>query len=47
MKKVLKRSLAMFLALIMVLGAAPLSGFVGLDIPEWLDYSNIFKSMIY
>ena len=46
MKNILKRSLAMLLALIMVFGAAPLSGFVGLDVPEWFDFSNIFKPKV-
>ena len=40
MKKTLKSTLAFFLAFVMIFGAAPLSGFVGLDfrIPKWLNF---------
>ncbi|MBO5230609.1 MAG: leucine-rich repeat domain-containing protein, partial [Clostridia bacterium] len=34
MKKIFKRTLAVLLAAVMVLGAAPLSGFVGLELPK-------------
>lgn len=39
MKKVFKKTLAMLLAVIMLFGAAPLSGFVGLELPEF----NLFN----
>ena len=34
--------LSAFLAVVMVICSAPLSGFVGLDLPDWLDFSKIF-----
>ena len=34
MKKVLKRTLAIFLAVVMTVGTVPLSGFVGLQLPD-------------
>ncbi|MBP3696271.1 MAG: leucine-rich repeat protein, partial [Clostridia bacterium] len=43
MKKVLKRTLAVFIAVIMTFGSAPLSGFVGLELPDWLDFSKLFE----
>lgn len=41
MKKTVKSTLAFFLAFIMVFGAAPMTGFVGLDLtlPEWLNFN--------
>ncbi|MBQ8015807.1 MAG: leucine-rich repeat protein [Clostridia bacterium] len=38
MKKTLKRALAMFLTAVMVLGAAPLSGFVGIELPSLFNF---------
>ncbi len=48
MKNVLKRTLAIFLAVVMTIGIAPLSGFVGLEwlefkLPAWFDFSKIFQ----
>ena len=35
MKKILKKVISLFLVMVMVFGAAPLSGFVGLELPEF------------
>ena len=40
--KTLIKFLSAFLAVAMVIGSAPLSGFVGLKLPDWLDFSKIF-----
>lgn len=39
LKKVIIKSLSVMLAVVLTLTAAPLSGFVGLELPEWLDFS--------
>lgn len=39
MKKILKKALSIMLVVVITLTAAPLSGFVGLELPEWLDFS--------
>ncbi len=39
MKNILKRALATFLVVAIVLCSAPLSGLVGLELPDWLDFS--------
>ncbi len=39
MKNILKRALATFLVVAIVLCSAPLSGLVGLELPAWLDFS--------
>ncbi len=38
MKRFLKRALAVSLAVVMLVGSAPLSGFVGLDLPNLFDF---------
>ncbi len=43
MKNMLKRTLAVLVAVIMTVGSAPLSGFVGLELPDWLDFSKLFE----
>ena len=41
MKRILKRAMAVVLTAVMLLTAAPLSGYVGLDIDfGWLDFST-------
>lgn len=41
MKRTLKRAIAVMMTAVMLLTAAPLSGFVGLDIDfDWLDFST-------
>lgn len=45
MIKILKKSLAMLLAVAMVFGAAPLSGFVGLDLPEFSGLKKMADSV--
>lgn len=40
--KTLMKTLSAFLAVVMVICSAPLSGFVGLELPDWLDFSKIF-----
>ena len=40
MKKLFKRTLAVLLTVVMLVGVAPLSGFVGLKLPTWLDFST-------
>lgn len=42
MKNMLKRTLAVLVAVIIMLGTAPLSGFVGLELPDWLSFDNLF-----
>ncbi len=39
MKNILKRALATFLVVAIVLCSAPLSGLVGLELPDWADFS--------
>lgn len=39
MKKAFKKVLSVMLVVIIMLTAAPLSGFVGLKLPEWLDFT--------
>ena len=39
MKKTMKKALSVMLVVVIMLTAAPLSGFVGLELPEWLDVS--------
>ncbi len=39
MKNILKRALATFLVVTIVLCSAPLSGLVGLELPDWADFS--------
>ena len=39
LKKVIVKSLSVMLAVVLTLTAAPLSGFVGLELPKWLDFS--------
>ena len=39
LKKAVIKSLSVMLAVVLTLTAAPLSGFVGLELPEWLDFS--------
>ncbi len=39
MKNILKRALASLLVVAIVLCSAPLSGLIGLDLPNWLDFS--------
>ena len=38
-KKMIIKSLSVMLAVVLTLTAAPLSGLVGLELPEWLDFS--------
>ena len=40
--KTLMKTLSAFLAVVMAICSAPLSGFVGLDLPDWLDFGKIF-----
>ncbi len=40
--KTLMKTLSAFLAVVMLICSAPLSGFVGLELPDWLDFSKIF-----
>ncbi len=46
MKKITK-ILSVMLAVVLTLTAAPLSGFVGLELPEWLDFSIMSKAATY
>ncbi len=39
LKKVIIKSLSVMLAVVLTFTAAPLSGFVGLELPKWLDFS--------
>ena len=39
MKKKIMKALSVMLAVVLTLTAAPLSGFVGLELPDWLDVS--------
>lgn len=39
MKKTIIKMLSVMLAVVITFTAAPLSGFVGLELPEWLDFS--------
>lgn len=39
MKKAIKKTLSVMLVVVIMLTAAPLSGFAGLKLPEWLDFS--------
>ncbi len=44
MRIFLKKTTALLLAMIMILGAAPLSGLVGLELPAWMDGSSVFET---
>ena len=44
MKKTIIKALSVMLAVVLTLTAAPLSGFVGLELPEWLDFSIVSKA---
>ena len=44
-KKTLKKSLAVMMVVVMTLTAAPLSGFVGMQLPEFSGVKNIAKSV--
>ncbi|MGN0443891.1 MAG: leucine-rich repeat domain-containing protein, partial [Acutalibacteraceae bacterium] len=37
MKKVLSKIISVFLIIVMIIGSAPLQGFVGLELPEWSE----------
>ena len=37
--KTIKKALSVMLVVVIMLTASPLSGFVGLELPEWLDFS--------
>ena len=39
MKKAIIKTLSVFLAVILSFAAAPISGFIGVELPEWLDFS--------
>lgn len=41
MKKMMKKALSVMLVVVIMLTAAPLSGFVGLELPELLDFSIV------
>ncbi len=43
MKRTAKKFLSLLLVLTMTIGIAPLSGFVGLELPQWLNFKNIFN----
>ena len=45
MKKTMKRVFAMMLVVVMTIGAAPLSGFVGLDLPEFGGIKKLTDSV--
>ncbi len=45
MKKIFKRTLAIFLAVVMTLGAAPLAGFVGLELPDIDGFEKLSNSV--
>ncbi len=40
--KELKKILSVLLCVVMVFGSAPLAGIVGLELPEWLSFDNLF-----
>ena len=40
MKRFLKRTLAILMTVVMLIGIAPLNGFVGLELPDWLNFST-------
>lgn len=42
MKNAVKKALSIMLVAVMLFGAAPLNGFVGLELPDWLDISKLF-----
>ncbi len=41
MRKKIMKALSVMLAVVLIFTAAPLSGFVGLELPDWLDFSII------
>ena len=42
MKNAVKKALSIMLVAVMLFGVAPLNGFVGLELPDWLDFSKLF-----
>ena len=45
MKKFLKRSLAVLLAVVMVVGVVPLAGFVGVELPKFSEFKKLADSV--
>ncbi len=41
MKCILKKILSIIIVAVMLFGTAPLSGFVGLEVPDWLDFGKL------
>ena len=39
MKRIFRSIMACLLAIVLTVGSAPLAGFVGLELPDWLDFS--------
>ena len=42
MNKFFRSIMVCLLAIVMTVGSAPLAGFVGLELPDWLDFSKLF-----
>lgn len=42
MKNAMKKVLSIMLVAVMLFSTAPLSGFVGLELPDWLDFGKLF-----
>lgn len=40
MKRIFTRTLATLMTVVMLVGVAPLNGFVGLELPDWLNFST-------
>ncbi|MEE1010430.1 MAG: DUF6273 domain-containing protein, partial [Acutalibacteraceae bacterium] len=43
MKNAIKKALSIMLVAVMLFGAAPLNSFIGLDMPDWLDFNRLFE----
>ena len=42
MKNAVKKALSIMLVAVMLFGTAPLNGFVGLELPDWLNFGKLF-----
>ena len=43
MKRIFRSVLVCLLAIVMTVGSAPLKGFVGIELPDWLNFSKLFE----
>ncbi len=42
-KHTIKKLLSLLMVLVMTIGIAPLAGFIGVELPQWLDFCDLFN----